>query len=785
MNWISLGVIAILLGQVEDITNVPTPAVRPATDAAADPTPATPPANSNPISPAWSPSADAARTPPPSESPPRNTADIPPTANREAGIQPDARKNSDVPKNPETGDIPDAANLLPPSGSSPESPPPTNPPSNPPSAPPNPPDRAKNQAQEIVAEALQISPDASIAGQPWQLAQALATPLDRKQQLLVIHGYWQLAEAVAKHRFAFQHAKQFEQLTGRPADESALRAARSASAAALQEAKLALLSAQHELAALLQLPADAPLPLPGDKPHVGGYRTNYQGLFAMRSPPPVVRVIDRTLPLRLEAVKARATAAYAAADACLAATEAYQGGQTNVSAAISSGDQLLHERRAFIETVCRYNHDIAEYAIAVLGPNITAQQLVGALIEPNRGAIEPRAAENSGAVHPAEFLQPATPPGQIHPSPPVPGQPTPALRPLKQEPTLVPLDTRPTYDDSAEKKVARPLEHSANKILTDPNRDPGSNPEPADSFSPEPAATAALNAAEKSEIQNPNRPRAVADGSGPNEMRNNDSAALYPALVDAAPAVRAKQLTLALHWDRGLPENTARPMSLSECLAREAGGNRRETLAVFWTARQRAAEYQAIAQELEFLENLSADALERRNEPSGAAEMLYLRAAKLSAKAALREAEAALTESQFELALRTQSTAEKLWPLPSTPPHSGGYELNLAAQPRQLALSRPMLRLAAAIPVQEVGVQERAAAAVDADAARAAALDAYRAGAKPLDAVLRAVAAQNRQTLAFLQSLSAYNGSIADFALAVLTPDVPSEKLAAALVVQP
>ena len=119
----------------------------------------------------------------------------------------------------------------------------------------------------------------------------------------------------------------------------------------------------------------------------------------------------------------------------------------------------------------------------------------------------------------------------------------------------------------------------------------------------------------------------------------DNSTALYPALSEAAPAVRAKQLTLALHWDRSLPENSAKPMSLPECLAREAGGNRRETLAVYWLARQRAAEYQAIAQESEFLENLSSDALERRNEPTGAVDMLYLRAARLSAKAALEEAQ--------------------------------------------------------------------------------------------------------------------------------------------------
>jgi hypothetical protein len=255
-------------------------------------------------------------------------------------------------------------------------------------------------------------------------------------------------------------------------------------------------------------------------------------------------------------------------------------------------------------------------------------------------------------------------------------------------------------------------------------------------------------------------------------------------LGEAAPAVRAKQLTLALHWDRSLPENTAKPMSLPECLAREVG-NRRETLAVFWLARQRAAEYQAIVQESEFLENLSSDALERRGEPTGAVDMLYLRTARLGAKAALGEARAALIESQFELALRTQATAEKIWPLAATPPHSGSYELNLSAQPRQIVASRPMLRLSKAIPMLGESVQQHATAVVEADAARAAAQETYLSGAKPLGPVLHAIDLQTAQTIAFLQTLTDYNRSIADFALAVLPSNIPAEKLAAALVVQP
>jgi hypothetical protein len=771
MVWACLCLFALLVGQVERVKTEPTPAVRPPATETPKTVPGAPASKNDPNAPFPPPASDAAQNSIPGESQRTDNAEIPKAAaSPQTGRIPDA------------GDIPDAANLLSPPASSTE-PPPTNVPSSPPNAP----DRAKNQVQEMVAESLQIPPGGTIAGQPWPLAQALAASTDKKQQLLIIHGYWQSAEALAKYHFAFEQTKQIEQLHGRQTDDAALRAAQAAAAATLRESELALLSAQYDLAALVGLPAESALPLPGDKPHVGGYRTNYQGLFGMRSPPPIARVIDRTLPIRFAAIKERAAAVQAAEDAYLAATEAYQAGQTDFAAVMSSGGQLLHERRALIETVCRYNHDIAEYAVSVLGPNISAQQLVGALIETGRGAIEPRSSEKPDDVRPVEYLQPMTPSGQLPSAQPTLGQPTPALRPVKNQPTLAPIETRPAParnppafsppSDDHEADQIPAFNHSANKVITDPNRDRA--------LSPEPAATASGDIAERTENPTSNHLSVVAAGAAHNPSGTNNTTALYPALVEAAPAVRAKQLALALHWDHSLPENSAKPMSLAECLAREGGGNRRETLAVFWTTRQRAAEYQAIAQEADFLESLSSDALERHNEPAGAVEMLYLRAARLSAKAALNEAQAALIESQFELALRTQSTAEKIWPLASTPPHSGSYELNLSVQPRQLVQSQPMLRLTTFIPTLGVSVQEHAAAVIEADAARSAAVETYLSGAKPLGSVLQAITLQTHQTFAFLQTLTDYNRSIADFALAVLPADMPADKLAAALVVQP
>jgi hypothetical protein len=263
------------------------------------------------------------------------------------------------------------------------------------------------------------------------------------------------------------------------------------------------------------------------------------------------------------------------------------------------------------------------------------------------------------------------------------------------------------------------------------------------------------------------------------------AAPLYPALADAEPAVRAKQLTVTLHWDRSLPESAGKPINLLQCLASSPPGAQRAAIGAYWLVRQQAAQYQVLAQQAEWIEALTPVVLERRSQPTGAAEMLRVRSAQLSTEAAVREAHAALIEAQFDLVLRIGGVADSVWPLASTPPHSGRYLLKLEAQPKSLAQSWPMRRLAAMIPALGESVQQRATAVIESDAARAAATEKYRAGGASLDSVLESVAEQTEQTVAFLETLTDYNRAIADYALAVLPPAAPAEKLASALVVKP
>jgi len=136
------------------------------------------------------------------------------------------------------------------------------------------------------------------------------------------------------------------------------------------------------------------------------------------------------------------------------------------------------------------------------------------------------------------------------------------------------------------------------------------------------------------------------------------------------------------------------------------------------------------------------------------------------------------------LALRIGATADETWPRAATAPHSGDYLLKLDAQPRGLRESWPVRRLAAEIPVLCENVRQRAAAVIEADAARALSAAKYRQGAESASEAVKTLDEQTRQTLALADVLAEYNLSIADYALAVLPPTTPADKLAEALVVK-
>ncbi len=656
---------------------------------------------------------------------------------------------------------------------------------------------------EMVADAILLPSGSSITGQPITLLSALGSTSERRLQLELTRTYWNLVESVAEYHFCFDYVEQLNRISSSNDD---LRLARTSAAAMLRRYEVETLGIQCELAKLLRLPAGAALPLPADRPHVGAYRTNFQELFAGRTAPEPTALIERLLPIRRQAVDEQAAAVQAAEDALAAATEQQPIGRNGSAAALQCSRELLRQQCSFMRVVCDYNRNIADYGLAVAGPVSSPQTLVAMLI----GSSQSSAAANNGIQPAAAIVPSATPSGRS----PTRTEPIPAAsRPggwKTSDSTVTPLRTESTVRNEPTLAPPRDELKGGNDELKRVNNEEPAPAPPRNKLRPlgknEPTLAPPRDEFEKlkqlappaSDLEEKPLVPVEEHSASPSASRRTankpitETAAavspLYPALMDAAPAARAKQLTSVLHWDRSLPETVGKPLSLADCLIRDPGNDRRATIEAYWGVRQRAAEYQVRAQQVELLEALVPIVLEHRKDPSGAADMLRLRAAHLASQASLREAHAALIESQYALALRIGATNEAAWPLASTQPHSGSYLLKLDSQPKALAESWPVRRLTAVIKSQNASIQQSAAAVVEADAVRVTAAEQYNASNGSngsIDAAIEGISTQTQETLTLLQALTDYNKTIADYVITVLPPAIPATRLVAALVVKP
>ena len=233
-----------------------------------------------------------------------------------------------------------------------------------------------------------------------------------QRQIEAVHAYWRLAEALGEYHFVHERQQRLARLRAGNGEAADLRTARAIAAAQLREAEVQVTTAQHDLAEILLLVPGTPLPLPADQPLVGPYRTLFAELFAGKNAPQHVRTLDQTLPLRNRAVESHAAALLAAEDALDAAIELQASGQERLAGVLAALDAQARQQRAFLAAVCRYNHDIADYALAVVSPQTSPDLLVGTLIKLKpmrcrRNAVTPLP---TTATLPAAYQQPIVAP---------------------------------------------------------------------------------------------------------------------------------------------------------------------------------------------------------------------------------------------------------------------------------------------------------------------------------------------------------------------------------------
>jgi hypothetical protein len=612
----------------------------------------------------------------------------------------------------------------------------------------------------VVAAVLTPPAGSSLIGRPVTLVEALMAARERSQQLQVTRAYWRLTAAAGDYRLGWDASEQLRRIEVKPKDVLLVRSARASALASLGAAEAAVAWAQRELAEAARLALKLPPPLPADLPHVGPYRTNFDEVYARQSVPIRARLIHRAMPLRRQAIELRSQAVIAADDAAQTAIEE----AADPPVAVACITELADQRRALIAQVCRYNEEIAEYVLSVVGSPLSGPALVTMLIKSGTapatapaGGREPAASPvpwdkrsalpEGSAVQPATFLEPMAP-SELGSDRPAAGR----------GPTLAPPPDLPP-----ETKVAQPRFVPRYEPRADSAPPLGPDPE---GFS-QPAARTAR--------------RLIADLPG----RAAGGTALESSLTNPSAAVRAKQLSLLFHTGQSPAAQAGQAVKLQDCLRSLVAGDRRGAIDAYWLAAQRAAQCQALAQQAEWLRQLEPLAVDRGTQAGGALGMLRLRAARLAAEAALADAQAELLEAQFLLTWRVGRPPETPWLAPSTPPHAGPYQL---LQPETLrpevVQSAALRRLSAAIPALSTRLQQQADVIAEAERSRASAASAYQIGTTgPIDPLLPAIRCQTLEILGFLTTLTAYNQAIAEYALLVLPPTITPDDLVQSLVV--
>ncbi len=424
--------------------------------------------------------------------------------------------------------------------------------------------------EQLISEATAQPAQGTLVGQPLSLVSAIAAAPDRPRQLEAIHAYWRLLQAIGDHHYLLERQQRLARLTATKDESGDLRTAQAIATARLHEAEIHVTSAQHELAASLRLVVTATLPWPADRPLTEAYRTRLNEMFAGQKVPDRARLLDQTLPLRQQAVESHAAAVLAAEESLDAALELYAGraGVTGRAGGVSLRDQgslarVLHamdaqvqQQQAFVAAVCRYNNDIADYALMVVPAQTPPATLVTTLIKQPQPLGGPLTVN---PTVPASYQEPATalvvpPSGRGRVAPP------PVANPLPSD--------RSTFRDGA---AAAP--QLIPPVAPEQSTPPPANPPRDDRKAPP------LGPPQESTIPQP----AEAPASEKKTSDTRTSRSVFKPVAENVPAEGPAQLVAKLYDDH-LPFPAGRPMSLAACLRSATPAHRLETIDAYWTA---------------------------------------------------------------------------------------------------------------------------------------------------------------------------------------------------------
>ncbi|MHB8903377.1 MAG: hypothetical protein ACYC6Y_31830, partial [Thermoguttaceae bacterium] len=234
---------------------------------------------------------------------------------------------------------------------------------------------------QMLQQAMTLPAGTAVAGRSVTLLDLMGQVTERAKRLEIAHAYWQLVRLLAEYRFCWEESQQIQSIGLGRIDANLLDSAQRAADRELTAMEVAVLTAQYELAEAAALDESGQLPVPVDRPHVGIYNTNFEEIFAESTPPGQTRLLHRTLPLQHQAIGIRTEAIEASQAALQAVAQSYQAGQVDAADLLAALHEITVHKRAWITAIVHYNHSIADYALAIAGPETSGRKLVSILIK--------------------------------------------------------------------------------------------------------------------------------------------------------------------------------------------------------------------------------------------------------------------------------------------------------------------------------------------------------------------------------------------------------------------
>jgi hypothetical protein len=238
-------------------------------------------------------------------------------------------------------------------------------------------------ASTMMEEILALDEQSQQGLRRIRLTDALLRVPDPASQSAVIRAYWELAHAIAAARYSADKVRLLGEVAPPASEIDRAALAESAAFADAEDtaAQDVVLAAQFALLRAAGLPYEDALPWPADAPLVAPYRTRFTTIFANQPAPLALRQIHLSLPGKLSLIEKRVTAMAAAESATDTLLESYKAGRTPLGELLPALERLDHSRRAFLNAVVDYNHQIAEYSLAVVGSGVGPETLVTTLIK--------------------------------------------------------------------------------------------------------------------------------------------------------------------------------------------------------------------------------------------------------------------------------------------------------------------------------------------------------------------------------------------------------------------